>query len=312
MQADMKQMQDDIQNMEIVGESGAGLVKVSMTGRHDVRSVSIDPSLKEEDLEMLEDLIAAAVNDAVRKVEAVTKEKMALESAGSYRGLYFVLYGHLSPLDGIGPDELGLDDLKTLVVEESIQEIATRDEIYLIDPQGIEEWSGMVQLFRSNTRVIMHSCSEDLEVFRKFYGELPSNLFDTQIAAAYLGKGDALGYAALVALMCDIEVDKSETQSDWAQRPLTEAQLNYAAEDVRWLQGISDQLREELSEHARVQWVAEELQAITENKPLASWHPLVSGDKETVHTAGVSVLGRVFSELSVEEDDLELHIIQWH
>ncbi|MCL4151533.1 UNVERIFIED_CONTAM: hypothetical protein GTU68_011072 [Idotea baltica] len=82
MQADMKQMQDDIQKMEIVGESGAGLVKVNMTGRHDVRSVSIDPSLKEEDLEMLEDLIAAAVNDAVRKVEVVTKEKMGTVTGG--------------------------------------------------------------------------------------------------------------------------------------------------------------------------------------------------------------------------------------
>jgi len=82
MQADMKKMQDDIQNMEIVGESGAGLVKVTMKGNHDVRSVNIDSSLKEEDLEMLEDLIAAAVNDAVRKVEAVTKEKMGAMTGG--------------------------------------------------------------------------------------------------------------------------------------------------------------------------------------------------------------------------------------
>ena len=82
MQADMKKMQEDVQNMEIVGESGAGLVKVKMNGRHDVRSVSIDPSLKEEDMEMIEDLVAAAVNDAVRKVEAVTKEKMGAMTGG--------------------------------------------------------------------------------------------------------------------------------------------------------------------------------------------------------------------------------------
>lgn len=82
MQADMKKMQDDIQNMEIVGEAGAGLVKVTMTGRHDVRSISIDPSLKEEELEMIEDLVAAAVNDAVRKVQAVTNEKMGSMTGG--------------------------------------------------------------------------------------------------------------------------------------------------------------------------------------------------------------------------------------
>lgn len=82
MQADMKNMQEEIQNLEIVGEAGAGLVKVKMNGRHDVRSVTIDPSLKEEDMEMLEDLVAAAVNDAVRKVEAVTKEKMGAMTGG--------------------------------------------------------------------------------------------------------------------------------------------------------------------------------------------------------------------------------------
>lgn len=76
MQQKMQQMQEEIQNMEVVGEAGAGMVKVTMTGRHDVKHVAIDPSLGSEDLEMLEDLIAAAVNDAVRKVEVVSQEKM--------------------------------------------------------------------------------------------------------------------------------------------------------------------------------------------------------------------------------------------
>ena len=82
MQADMQKMQEDVQNLEVVGESGAGLVKVKMSGRHDVKSVTIDPSLKSEDIEMLEDLLAAAVNDAVRKVEVVTKEKMSSMTGG--------------------------------------------------------------------------------------------------------------------------------------------------------------------------------------------------------------------------------------
>ena len=82
MQADMKKMQEDVQNLEVVGEAGAGLVKITMNGRHDARNVTIDPSLKDEDLEMLEDLVAAAVNDAVRKVEAVTQEKMSSMTGG--------------------------------------------------------------------------------------------------------------------------------------------------------------------------------------------------------------------------------------
>ncbi len=69
LQEQMQQAQEKLANQEVTGESGAGLVKVVMTGRHDVKRVSIDPSLLREDKEMLEDLLAAAVNDAVRRVE---------------------------------------------------------------------------------------------------------------------------------------------------------------------------------------------------------------------------------------------------
>lgn len=82
MQENMQKMQQEIANMEVHGESGAGLVKVTMTGRHDVKQVTIDPSILSEDKEMLEDLLAAAVNDAVRKVETANQEKMGSLTAG--------------------------------------------------------------------------------------------------------------------------------------------------------------------------------------------------------------------------------------
>jgi DNA-binding YbaB/EbfC family protein len=82
MQENMKQAQDAIASMEIEGVSGAGMVKVLMTGRHDVKRVTIDPSLLGEDKDMLEDLVAAAINDAVRKVEIASQEKMAGLAAG--------------------------------------------------------------------------------------------------------------------------------------------------------------------------------------------------------------------------------------
>ena len=82
MQEQMKKAQEAVAKMEVTGESGAGMVSVVMTGQHDVRKVSIDDSLLSEDKEMLEDLIAAAVNDAVRKVEAESKEKMSGMTAG--------------------------------------------------------------------------------------------------------------------------------------------------------------------------------------------------------------------------------------
>ena len=82
MQENMQKMQAKIAEMEVEGASGAGLVKVMMTGKHDVKRVSIDPTLLADDKDMLEDLIAAAMNDAVRKVEAMVSEKMASATAG--------------------------------------------------------------------------------------------------------------------------------------------------------------------------------------------------------------------------------------
>jgi len=77
MQENMKKAQAEIANTEVVGESGAGLVKITLLGNHNVRKVDIDDSLMEDDKEMLEDLIAAAMNDAVRRVEEVNKSKMS-------------------------------------------------------------------------------------------------------------------------------------------------------------------------------------------------------------------------------------------
>lgn len=77
MQEHMQKAQQELANKEVTGEAGAGMVKVYMNGRHDVRRVELDPGLMSEDKEMLEDLLAAAVNDAVRKVEESNKEALA-------------------------------------------------------------------------------------------------------------------------------------------------------------------------------------------------------------------------------------------
>ncbi len=82
MQGKMQEMQEELARAEVIGESGAGLVKVTMNGRHDVRNVDIDPLVLTEDKSMLEDLLAAAVNDAVRRVEAAQKDRMSDLTAG--------------------------------------------------------------------------------------------------------------------------------------------------------------------------------------------------------------------------------------
>ena len=82
MQANMQKAQEKLADMEVTGESGGGLVKVTMTGRHEVRRVVIDDSLLSDDKDMLEDLVAAAINDATHKVETTTQEQMSSLTAG--------------------------------------------------------------------------------------------------------------------------------------------------------------------------------------------------------------------------------------
>lgn len=82
MQEQMQRMQEEIAKMEVTGESGAGMVKVTMNGRHEVKGVEIDPSVFEEEKEFLEDLIAAAVNDAVQRVQSTTQERTSELTSG--------------------------------------------------------------------------------------------------------------------------------------------------------------------------------------------------------------------------------------
>jgi len=82
MQENMRKLQDQLASMEVEGQSGAGMVKVTMTCRHDVKRVRIDPSLLADDREMLEDLVAAAINDAARKIETAAQEKMTALTGG--------------------------------------------------------------------------------------------------------------------------------------------------------------------------------------------------------------------------------------
>ena len=92
MQDDMKKAQDELAMVEVEGQSGAGLVKITMTCKHDVKRVVIDPSLLADDKDMLEDLVAAAMNDAVRRAEATTSERMSGLTAGMNRPA-----GHKTP-----------------------------------------------------------------------------------------------------------------------------------------------------------------------------------------------------------------------
>lgn len=130
---------------------------------------------------------------------------------------------------------------------------------WLLDPLAVEDFTPLRQVFSDPATVkVLHSASEDLEVFQSFLGVLPVPLFDTQRAAALAGLGFSLGYRALVEAVSGLELAKGETRSDWLMRPLSDAQLEYAAADVVPLLPVFQHLREKLEQLGRLSWVLED------------------------------------------------------
>ncbi len=130
--------------------------------------------------------------------------------------------------------------------------------VYLIDPLQIQDWTAFGALLEDPAVIkVLHACSEDLEVFLRLTGSLPVPLFDTQLAAAYLNLGFSMGYSRLVQAVLGIELPKGETRSDWLQRPLSETQISYAAEDALHLAQVYEALQPKLSAE-KTAWVLED------------------------------------------------------
>ncbi len=165
---------------------------------------------------------------------------------------------------------LGMDTefmrVNTFYPQLALIQLNDGDAIYLIDPLDISEWDAFTELMRSpDVLKIFHSCSEDLGVFVRRFGLLPTPLFDTQIANAFLNQGFSLSYQNLVAAQSGHELPKGETRSDWMQRPLTQQQLQYAALDVEYLPAIYLSQKEQLQQQGRLDWVEEDCQRLAGN-----------------------------------------------
>lgn len=148
-------------------------------------------------------------------------------------------------------------------------------QLSLIDALAISNWDSFVALLTAENVVkVLHSCSEDLEVFWHHMRAIPAPLFDSQFAAGLSGEGASLGYAKLVSDMLNVELDKGESRTDWLQRPLSSKQLDYAANDVTYLYQLYPMLREKLQaqdpERDRASWVFAEMAQLANKKS----HPL--------------------------------------
>lgn len=131
-----------------------------------------------------------------------------------------------------------------------------RLKLACIDPLAIDDLSPLLDLLNSPHIIkVLHAAHQDLEIFNFLSGKVPQPIFDTQAAGSVLGYGDHMGYARLMQEVLKIELDKSQSRTDWAKRPLSKAQLDYAIADVRYLAQAYPIIRDQLTEQNRLQWL---------------------------------------------------------
>ncbi len=151
----------------------------------------------------------------------------------------------------------------TYFARPALFQFRTGDQIWLLDPVAVPDLDALGQQFNASKPVkIMHSASEDLAVLELATGHPIQGLFDTQLAAAFAGHGFGLGYHALANRLLGVTLNKDQTRSNWLQRPLTDAQLAYAAADVEYLPALYKQLSEEVQALGRGEWLVEETRTL--------------------------------------------------
>lgn len=157
---------------------------------------------------------------------------------------------------------LGLDTEflreRTYRAQLCLVQLAGGDEAACVDPLAIPDLAPLAPLLRGEAIKVMHASRQDLEVLHPAVGSVRP-VFDTQIAAALAGFAAQIGYAELVRRLLGRELPKAHTRTDWSRRPLSEQQIEYALDDVRFLVPLKDALEERLERLGRLSWLAEEL-----------------------------------------------------
>ena len=156
-------------------------------------------------------------------------------------------------------------------------QIADHSKCYLVDPLSIQDWSCFTNLLANPGPIfVIHSCGEDLNLLNTTLGQIPLRIFDTQIAAAFLGLGYSISYQALVAKLFSIDLPKDETRSDWLNRPLSETQQLYAANDTCYLLKIQKVLYQQLIAENKLNWLESEcaflLDSSKEAENITNWY----------------------------------------
>ncbi len=147
---------------------------------------------------------------------------------------------------------------KTYYAKLCLIQIAIEGDIAIIDPFTISDLSLLAPVLTDpGITKIFHASSQDVEILYHETGVVPSPIFDTQIAAALLGKSQQASYAALTQSFCQVSLPKKDSYTDWSKRPLSASQIEYAADDVRYLPQIYHEMIDQLNEKGRLSWLDE-------------------------------------------------------
>jgi len=153
----------------------------------------------------------------------------------------------------------------TYYAELALIQIGSGDQFACIDPLAINDFKPFVELLVKPDLVkVFHSSSQDLEILYQKFSVVPSPVFDTQLAAAVLGYNHQISYADLVQQLCGVTLEKKHTRANWKRRPLSEDELDYAMDDVRYLLSVYEQLHEQLQASRRASWLERDLRDISD------------------------------------------------
>ncbi len=176
---------------------------------------------------------------------------------------------------------------KTYYPKFCLLQIATPEWVACVDPIALPSLDSLFEVIYSPSIVkVFHSCRQDLEIFYQLTGKIPEPLFDTQIAAPLLGFQENPGYAMLVSSLLNINLNKAHTRADWSKRPLIEAEIQYAADDVIYLCKIYQIMLQKLAELGRGEWLERDFAELTnpslyEVRPEKAWLKIKGKNKLT-------------------------------
>ena len=152
---------------------------------------------------------------------------------------------------------------KTYRAKLCLIQIATDDIIACVDPIAITDLTPLMAIINDKNKLkILHAARQDYEIFYDLNKELPQPLFDSQLAASLLGYGEQVGYGPLVNKVLGVQLDKAHTRTDWSKRPLSQAQIRYASDDVYYLRKLYPLLKEQLIKQGRENWLNEEFDSL--------------------------------------------------